>query len=81
MKDVEGFIGSWLQNNLDVDAEAVANAKTFFELGLDSFGFIQLIDAIENEFSIQFAIEDLMAVGINSSTELAGMVSRKASRP
>lgn len=81
MKDVEGFIGIWLQNNLDVDAEAVANAKTFFELGLDSFGFIQLIDAIENEFSIQFSVEDLMEVGVNSSIELARVVSRKAARP
>ena len=81
MKDVEGFIGSWLQSNLDVDAETVENAKTFFELGLDSFGFIQLINAIEREFSIQFAVEDLMKVGINNSEELAGMVSRKVLHP
>lgn len=54
-----------------------ANTDLFAEGFIDSFGFIELVSFLENEFKVEFQPEELMLGDINSLEGLSVAVDRK----
>jgi acyl carrier protein len=61
-------------------AEAPAPATSFMETGLiDSTGVLELVAFIESTYSIKVGDDELVPENLDSVSNLAGFVARKAS--
>ena len=58
--------------------EEVNKESNLFQLGLiDSYGFVQLVLYLENEFHINFAQEELVGNSLNTYSNIVTSVERK----
>jgi acyl carrier protein len=77
-KELEYFIKQKLQMILGIKVEELGSEESLVDLGLDSYGFVELISEIENYFNIRFTEDDFMEDNFHSiKTIVALMAIRK----
>lgn len=60
MQDVKEFVTEYIQREYTVPEDKDIMALNFIEEGyIDSMGYIQFISTIEDEFGIEFEVEDI----------------------
>jgi len=63
------------------DGRTVTAETNLFESGhLDSFGFVELVTFLEQEFAIKLSDDDLLSNRLNSLASLTAVVEEKLSR-
>lgn len=60
--------------------DVILKSQNIFELGMDSFGFIQLISDIETNYNVSFEPDDLMTEGFRSVEGIIEAVEQKRSQ-
>jgi len=67
--------------NVTLSADSVPVDQPLIKSGiLDSFGFVQLIVRIENDFSLDVADEDIVDDNFGTLQKMAGFIERKTGR-
>ena len=60
MQDVKEFVTEYIQREYTVPEDKDIMALNYIEEGyIDSMGYIQFISTIEDEFGIEFEVEDI----------------------
>lgn len=60
MTDVKEFVTEYIQREYTVPEDVDIMALNYIEAGyIDSMGYIQFISTIEDEFDIEFEVEDI----------------------
>ena len=57
--------------------DLTGNTRLIEDVGLDSVGMLDLITAVEKQFSITISLEDLEVESLNRSGAFAELVARK----
>lgn len=80
--EVRNKIQSFLTKRFLVDFEKKVNSETdlFKEGYIDSFGFIELVTFVENEFKIELTQDEIMSRSLNSVEQIEALVNRKVSK-
>lgn len=60
--------------------ELLGSKKSFMDLGLDSFGFIQFIQEIERTYGFQFSDTDILNPEIYSFSGLRSFIEAKLNK-
>lgn len=66
MDPVETWLAERVGEIVHCDSKEVNPQKSLFDIGLDSFAFMQLVQEIESKFQIQFEPETLMSTDFRS---------------
>ena len=74
---VRAWVRAWfVERN---PATAIDDEANFYEAGyVDSFGIIELIDAIESHFAIEFADEDFRLASFRTIVGLSDIIASRA---
>jgi acyl carrier protein len=74
---VRAWVHTWfVERN---PTSAIDDEANFYEAGyVDSFGIIELIDAIESHFAIQFADEDFRLASFRTIVGLSDIIAARA---
>lgn len=59
------------------DVSGLRGCSNLFDLGLDSFGFVELAAGLEKKFRIQFSEEELMSEAFFSLEGISKLVKEK----
>ncbi len=60
MKDIKEFVTEYIQREYTVPNDVDIMTLNYIEAGyIDSMGFIQFVSTIEDEFDIEFEVEDI----------------------
>lgn len=60
--DIEAKVFSIIENNIEKKQEIALNSKLIEDLGIDSFGMLMVITALEEEFLITIKEEDFAKI-------------------
>jgi acyl carrier protein len=75
------LIDAICQINVTVSADRVPVDEPLIKAGiLDSFGFVQLIVRIENDFNLEVADEDIIDDNFGTLGKMAAFIGRKTGR-
>lgn len=80
--DISSTIADFMEKQFlfTFDGRAVTDQTNLFASGhLDSFGFVELITFLEQEFAIKLSDDDLLSNRLNSLASLAAVVEEKLS--
>jgi acyl carrier protein len=73
------FLISHLTAQLNISEDRLLQASNVFAAGLDSFGFLLLIGAMEEEFKIKFSRKELLDMGKGDLGSLSAAAERAIS--
>lgn len=76
IEKIESSIVEFLAARLPVEKQALMTAPSLFDLGLDSYAFVEMITAIEKSCAIRFSTEDLMSPGFRSVRGIVNAVQK-----
>ncbi|MBY0547980.1 MAG: acyl carrier protein [Candidatus Obscuribacterales bacterium] len=65
---------------VDFDKKATCSTDLFKQGFIDSFGFIELVTFLENEFKIELTQDEIMSRSLNSVEQIEALVHRKVSK-
>ncbi len=68
-----------IATNLGLGREFIAKAENLFQHGLDSFGFIELVTAIEGRYGVQFSEDELMSADFVHVRGISQLIHQKVS--
>lgn len=54
--------------------------KNLFTLGMDSYGFVELITDVESEFAITFDEQDLVSLQMQTVSDLMQLIDKNKSK-
>lgn len=77
-EQVKEWLASWFADRAGISADEVKEHldDNYFDLGyIDSFGFIELLDAVETEYGVQFDNEQFEDRSFATITGMAEIVS------
>lgn len=78
MQDVKEFVTEYIQREYTVPEDKDIMALNFIEEGyIDSMGYIQFISTIEDEFEIEFEVEDIGNPDMRIVGKLIEFISNK----
>ena len=78
MQDVKEFVTEYIQREYTVPEDKDIMALNFIEEGyIDSMGYIQFISTIEDEFGIEFEVEDIGNPDMRIVGKLIEFISNK----
>lgn len=73
----EQFLVERLVAVLAVTPQEVSEAPNLSEVGLDSFGFIDLVTQLEGRFQIEFGVDELESLTTLSLHDISALVREK----
>lgn len=72
----ENKIKEFLENNFLIDFDEIETNQNLFESGfIDSYGFIELINFLENEFDITIQNEELVNESLISLSSITNYIN------
>ena len=71
------FLVERLVAALAVTPQEVSEAPNLSEVGLDSFGFIDLVSRLEGRFQIEFSVDELESLTTLSLHDISALVREK----
>ena len=78
MQDVKEFVTGYIQREYTVPEDKDIMALNFIEEGyIDSMGYIQFISTIEDEFGIEFEVEDMENPDLRIVGNLIEFINKK----
>ncbi len=78
MQDVKEFVTGYIQREYTVPEDKDIMALNFIEEGyIDSMGYIQFISTIEDEFGIEFEVEDMENPDLRIVGKLIEFINKK----
>lgn len=78
MQDVKEFVTEYIQREYTVPEDKDIMTLNYIEEGyIDSMGFIQFISTIEDEFGIEFEVEDIENPDVRIVGKLIEIVNSK----
>lgn len=78
MQDVKEFVTGYIQREYTVPENKDIMALNFIEEGyIDSMGYIQFISTIEDEFGIEFEVEDMENPDLRIVGNLIEFINKK----
>ena len=78
MQDVKEFVTGYIQREYTVPENKDIMALNFIEEGyIDSMGYIQFISTIEDEFGVEFEVEDMENPDLRIVGNLIEFINKK----
>lgn len=78
MTDVKEFVTEYIQREYTVPEDVDIMTLNYIEAGyIDSMGYIQFISTIEDEFDIEFEVEDIENPDMRIVGKLIDFINRK----
>lgn len=78
MTDIKEFVTEYIQREYTVPEEVDIMTLNYIEAGyIDSMGFIQFVSTIEDEFDIEFEVEDIENPDMKIVGKLIDFISAK----
>ena len=78
MTDIKEFVTEYIQREYTVPEDVDIMTLNYIEAGyIDSMGFIQFISTIEDEFDIEFEVEDIENPDMKIVGKLIDFISAK----
>ena len=78
MQDVKEFVTGYIQREYTVPEDKDIMALNFIEEGyIDSMGYIQVISTIEDEFGVEFEVEDMENPDLRIVGNLIEFINKK----
>ena len=78
MQDVKEFVTGYIQREYTVPEDKDIMTLNFIEEGyIDSMGYIQFISTIEDEFGIEFEVEDMENPDLRIVGNLIEFINKK----
>ena len=76
-EQIKTWLSNWLSNRAGISADEVSRHldDNYFDLGyIDSFGFIELLDAIETKYGIMFDNEQFEDRGFSTVSGMTEII-------
>lgn len=76
-EQIKTWLSNWLSNRAGISADEVSSHldDNYFDLGyIDSFGFIELLDAIETKYGIMFDNEQFEDRGFSTVSGMTEII-------
>lgn len=78
MTDIKEFVTEYIQREYTVPEDVDIMTLNYIEAGyIDSMGFIQFVSTIEDEFDIEFEVEDIENPDMKIVGKLIDFISTK----
>lgn len=78
MTDIKEFVTEYIQREYNVPEDVDIMTLNYIEAGyIDSMGFIQFVSTIEDEFDIEFEVEDIENPDMKIVGKLIDFISSK----
>lgn len=78
MTDIKEFVTEYIQREYTVPEDVDIMTLNYIEAGyIDSMGFIQFVSTIEDEFDIEFEVEDIENPDMKIVGKLIDFISAK----
>ncbi len=78
MTDIKEFVTEYIQREYTVPEDVDIMTLNYIEAGyIDSMGFIQFVSTIEDEFDIEFEVEDIENPDMKIVGKLIDFISSK----
>ncbi len=78
MTDIKDFVTEYIQREYTVPEDVDIMTLNYIEAGyIDSMGFIQFVSTIEDEFDIEFEVEDIENPDMKIVGKLIDFISAK----
>lgn len=78
MTDIKEFVTEYIQREYTVPEDVDIMTLNYIEAGyIDSMGFIQFVSTIEDEFNIEFEVEDIENPDMKIVGKLIDFISSK----
>lgn len=78
MTDIKDFVTEYIQREYTVPEDVDIMTLNYIEAGyIDSMGFIQFVSTIEDEFDIEFEVEDIENPDMKIVGKLINFISAK----
>lgn len=78
MTDIKDFVTEYIQREYTVPEDVDIMTLNYIEAGyIDSMGFIQFVSTIEDEFDIEFEVEDIENPDMKIVGKLIDFISSK----
>ena len=78
MTDIKEFVTEYIQREYTVPEDVDIMTLDYIEAGyIDSMGFIQFVSTIEDEFDIEFEVEDIENPDMKIVGKLIDLISTK----
>ena len=78
MTDIKDFVTEYIQREYTVPDDVDIMTLNYIEAGyIDSMGFIQFVSTIEDEFDIEFEVEDIENPDMKIVGKLIDFISAK----
>lgn len=81
MTDIKEFVTEYIQREYTVPEDVDIMTLNYIEAGyIDSMGFIQFVSTIEDEFDIEFEVEDIENPDMKIVGKLIDFISAKVAK-